>query len=114
MIYVLQHVEALEILLQGLCGVHKEPLRTHELCLKSGPNLGQLPFVLFNIITVQHVSSSMDRSIYIYIYMLSVLDVFMAMAVFRNHLFIIHIYEFDFPRTLSVHQFVIILPINHE
>lgn len=35
-----QHVEALEILLQGLCGVHKEPLRTHELCLKSGPNLG--------------------------------------------------------------------------
>lgn len=35
-----QHVEALEILLQGLCGVHKERLRVHELCLKSGPNLG--------------------------------------------------------------------------
>ncbi|XP_034676255.1 mediator of RNA polymerase II transcription subunit 18 [Vitis riparia] len=35
-----QHVEALEILLQGLCGVHRERLRIHELCLKSGPNLG--------------------------------------------------------------------------
>ncbi|GLU13100.1 hypothetical protein SLE2022_297470 [Rubroshorea leprosula] len=35
-----QHVEALEILLQGLCGVHKERLRVHEICLKSGPNLG--------------------------------------------------------------------------
>ncbi|KAL7245074.1 hypothetical protein ACSBR2_000419 [Camellia fascicularis] len=33
------HVEALEILLQGLCGVHKERLRIHELCLKSAPNL---------------------------------------------------------------------------
>ncbi|GMH13862.1 hypothetical protein Nepgr_015703 [Nepenthes gracilis] len=35
-----QHVEALEILLQGLCGVHRERLRIHELCLKSSPNLG--------------------------------------------------------------------------
>ncbi|KAI4321550.1 hypothetical protein MLD38_034918 [Melastoma candidum] len=35
-----QHVEALEILLLGLCGVPKEPLRIHELCLKSCPNLG--------------------------------------------------------------------------
>ncbi|CAO2822904.1 unnamed protein product [Amaranthus hypochondriacus] len=35
-----QHVEALEILLQGLCGVNKEQLRIHELCLKSSPNLG--------------------------------------------------------------------------
>ncbi|KAK6939525.1 hypothetical protein RJ641_029056 [Dillenia turbinata] len=35
-----QHVEALEILLQGLCGVQRERLRTHELCLKSAPNLG--------------------------------------------------------------------------
>ncbi|CAN0878371.1 Mediator of RNA polymerase II transcription subunit 18 [Linum grandiflorum] len=35
-----QHVEALEILLQGLCGVHREPLNVHELCLKSAPNLG--------------------------------------------------------------------------
>ena len=35
-----QHVEALEILLQGLCGVHKQSLRIHELCLKSVPNLG--------------------------------------------------------------------------
>ncbi|KAG8384548.1 hypothetical protein BUALT_Bualt04G0129300 [Buddleja alternifolia] len=34
------HVEALEILLQGLCGVHRESLRSHELCLKSVPNLG--------------------------------------------------------------------------
>ncbi|KAE8722357.1 Mediator of RNA polymerase II transcription subunit 18 [Hibiscus syriacus] len=36
----MQYVEALEILLQGLCGVHKELLRVHEICLKSGPNLG--------------------------------------------------------------------------
>lgn len=35
-----QHVDALEILLQGLCGVQKELLRVHEICLKSGPNLG--------------------------------------------------------------------------
>ncbi|RYR35401.1 hypothetical protein Ahy_A10g050552 isoform E [Arachis hypogaea] len=35
-----QHVEALEILLQGLCGVQRERLRIHEICLKSGPNLG--------------------------------------------------------------------------
>ncbi|KAL9248454.1 Mediator of RNA polymerase II transcription subunit 18-like protein [Drosera capensis] len=35
-----EHVEALEILLQGLCGVNKERLRIHELCLKSSPNLG--------------------------------------------------------------------------
>ncbi|KAF5203892.1 Mediator of rna polymerase ii transcription subunit [Thalictrum thalictroides] len=37
-----QHVEALEILLQGLCGVPKERFRIHELCLKSGPNLGSV------------------------------------------------------------------------
>ncbi|XP_043716575.1 mediator of RNA polymerase II transcription subunit 18-like [Telopea speciosissima] len=35
-----QHVEALEILLQGLCGVPKVSLRIHELCLKSAPGLG--------------------------------------------------------------------------
>ncbi|XP_062090521.1 mediator of RNA polymerase II transcription subunit 18 [Humulus lupulus] len=35
-----QHVEALEILLQGLCGVQRERLRIHEICLKNGPNLG--------------------------------------------------------------------------
>ncbi|KAF5809110.1 putative mediator complex, subunit Med18 [Helianthus annuus] len=35
-----QHVEALDILLLGLCGVPKENIRVHELCLKSGPNLG--------------------------------------------------------------------------
>ncbi|KAJ8470710.1 hypothetical protein OPV22_025053 [Ensete ventricosum] len=34
-----QHVDALEILLQGLCGVPKERIRVHELCLKSGPSL---------------------------------------------------------------------------
>ncbi|KAJ3679016.1 hypothetical protein LUZ60_017027 [Juncus effusus] len=34
-----QHVEALEILLQGLCGVPKQRVRVHELCLKSGPNI---------------------------------------------------------------------------
>ncbi|WVZ10533.1 hypothetical protein V8G54_015063 [Vigna mungo] len=34
-----QHVEALEILLQGLCGVQRERLRIHEICLKSGPHL---------------------------------------------------------------------------
>ncbi|XP_010928796.1 mediator of RNA polymerase II transcription subunit 18 isoform X3 [Elaeis guineensis] len=39
----LQHVEALQILLQGLCGVPKERVRVHELCLKSGPNLGVVP-----------------------------------------------------------------------
>ncbi|OMO56115.1 Haloacid dehalogenase/epoxide hydrolase [Corchorus capsularis] len=35
-----QYVEALEILLQGLCGVHRERLRVHEICLKSNPNIG--------------------------------------------------------------------------
>ena len=40
-----QHVEALEILLQGLCGVHRERLRIHELCLKSFPNLGKWIFL---------------------------------------------------------------------
>ncbi|KAJ4758278.1 Mediator of RNA polymerase II transcription subunit 18 [Rhynchospora pubera] len=33
------HVEALEILLVGLCGAPKQRVRVHELCLKSGPNL---------------------------------------------------------------------------
>ncbi|XP_015069524.1 mediator of RNA polymerase II transcription subunit 18-like [Solanum pennellii] len=37
-----QHVEALEILLQGLCGVRKQGLRIHELCLKSVPNIGSV------------------------------------------------------------------------
>ncbi|PIA35491.1 hypothetical protein AQUCO_03500094v1 [Aquilegia coerulea] len=37
-----QYVEAVEILLQGLCGVPKERFRIHELCLKSGPNLGSV------------------------------------------------------------------------
>ncbi|KAI3972602.1 hypothetical protein MKX01_019260 [Papaver californicum] len=35
-----QHVEALEILLHGLCGAPKEHLKIHEFCLRSGPNLG--------------------------------------------------------------------------
>jgi len=38
-----QHVEALEVLLQGLCGVMKEKLKVHELLLKSGPNIGTSP-----------------------------------------------------------------------
>lgn len=38
-----QHVDALEVLLQGLSGVPKERVRVHELCLKSGPNLGVVP-----------------------------------------------------------------------
>lgn len=38
-----QHVDALEVLLQGLSGVPKERFRVHELCLKSGPNLGVVP-----------------------------------------------------------------------
>ncbi|XP_030447138.1 mediator of RNA polymerase II transcription subunit 18 [Syzygium oleosum] len=63
-----QHVEALEILLQGLCGVQKERLRIHELCLKSGPNLGAVPSELRILCdleqpepswTVRHVGGSM-------------------------------------------------------
>ena len=42
---ILQHVEALEILLQGICGVPRERLRLHEICLKSGPSLGILVFL---------------------------------------------------------------------
>ncbi|KAM3227757.1 hypothetical protein ACQJBY_059468 [Aegilops geniculata] len=34
-----QHVEALEVLLQGLSGAPKERVRVHELCLKSVPML---------------------------------------------------------------------------
>lgn len=44
---VMQHVDALEVLLQGLSGVPKERVRVHELCLKSGPNLGQ--FATFSL-----------------------------------------------------------------
>lgn len=36
-----QHVEALAVLLQGLCGSQRQAVKVHELCLKSGPNLGQ-------------------------------------------------------------------------
>lgn len=63
-----QHVEALEILLQGLCGVQKERLRIHELCLKSSPNLGAVPSevqILCDLAqpepswTVRHVGGSM-------------------------------------------------------
>ncbi|KAJ4977470.1 hypothetical protein NE237_002576 [Protea cynaroides] len=49
----LQHVEALEILLLGLCGVPKESLRIHELCLKSAPGLGVPTW------TVRHVGGAM-------------------------------------------------------
>ncbi|KAL9461021.1 hypothetical protein AB3S75_004090 [Citrus x aurantiifolia] len=37
-----QHVEALEILLQGICGVQRDRLRVHEICLKNNPNLGNV------------------------------------------------------------------------
>ena len=36
----MKHVEALAVLLQGLCGSHRQVMKVHELCLKSGPNLG--------------------------------------------------------------------------
>ncbi|KAF1894844.1 hypothetical protein Lal_00022338 [Lupinus albus] len=63
-----QHVEALEILLQGLCGVQRERLRIHEICLKSGPNLGTVASevrILCNLEqaepswTVRHVGGAM-------------------------------------------------------
>ncbi|KAK4751013.1 hypothetical protein SAY87_004495 [Trapa incisa] len=63
-----QHVEALGILLQGLCGVQKEQLRIHELCLKSVPNLGSVSSevkILCDLVppettwTVRHVGGSM-------------------------------------------------------
>ncbi|KAD6119025.1 hypothetical protein E3N88_10296 [Mikania micrantha] len=62
------HVEALEILLLGLCGVPKENLRVHELCLKSVPNLGSEASeirILCDLMqpepawTVRHVGGSM-------------------------------------------------------
>ncbi|KAG6768463.1 mediator of RNA polymerase II transcription subunit 18 [Populus alba] len=49
-----QHVEALEILLQGLCGVHKEHLRVHELFLKSGPNLGHVTSEVRLLCNLEH------------------------------------------------------------
>lgn len=36
-----QHVGALEVLLQGLCGSQRQDVKVHELSLKSVPNLGQ-------------------------------------------------------------------------
>ncbi|KAL8109433.1 mediator of RNA polymerase II transcription subunit 18 [Apium graveolens] len=49
-----QHVEALEILLQGLCGVHRKSLKIHELCLKSGPNLGTSPSEVRLLCDLEH------------------------------------------------------------
>ncbi|KAL6553083.1 Mediator of RNA polymerase II transcription subunit 18 [Orobanche gracilis] len=66
-----KHVEALEILLQGLCGVHRESLRIHELCLKSVPNLGLVSSELRLLCdleqpeptwTVRHIGGSMRGS----------------------------------------------------
>ncbi|XP_056842834.1 mediator of RNA polymerase II transcription subunit 18 isoform X2 [Raphanus sativus] len=63
-----QHVEALEILPQGLCGVQRERLRVHELTLKSLPNLGVVPSEVRLLCdldqpeptwTVKHVGGSM-------------------------------------------------------
>ncbi|KAK1282973.1 Mediator of RNA polymerase II transcription subunit 18 [Acorus calamus] len=53
-----KHVEALEVLLQGLSGVPKERLRVHELCVKSGPNLGKNLRTLVSW-TVRHVGAPM-------------------------------------------------------
>ncbi|RDY10672.1 Mediator of RNA polymerase II transcription subunit 18, partial [Mucuna pruriens] len=53
-----QHVEALEILLQGLCGVQRERLRVHEICLKSGPHLGTVASEV-RLLTVRHVGGAM-------------------------------------------------------
>lgn len=33
-------MDALEVLLQGLCGGLRETIKVHEICLKTGPNLG--------------------------------------------------------------------------
>ncbi|KAH8962035.1 hypothetical protein BDL97_05G080500 [Sphagnum fallax] len=38
-----KHVDALEVLLQGLCGSHRESVKVHEICLKTGPNLRTVP-----------------------------------------------------------------------
>ncbi|CAM6033883.1 unnamed protein product [Sphagnum compactum] len=38
-----KHVDALEVLLQGLCGGLRETVKVHEICLKTGPNLGAVP-----------------------------------------------------------------------
>lgn len=54
--YILQHVEALEILLQGLCGVQRERLRIHEICLKSGPHLGECFISIFCYFVANNVS----------------------------------------------------------
>lgn len=40
-------MEALEILLVGLCGAPKHRVRVHELCLKSGPNIGLSSILIF-------------------------------------------------------------------
>jgi hypothetical protein len=48
-----QHVDALEVLLQGLCGSHRETVKVHEICLKTGQNLGKFP--CSNLLSAVHV-----------------------------------------------------------
>ncbi|CAA6661616.1 unnamed protein product [Spirodela intermedia] len=54
LLFFSQHVEALEILLQGLSGVRKERFRIHELCIKSGPNLGVVSSELRIMCDLEH------------------------------------------------------------
>lgn len=37
---IVQNVAGFQTLLQGLCGTCSSPVRCHEICLRSGPNLG--------------------------------------------------------------------------
>ncbi|PKA52835.1 Mediator of RNA polymerase II transcription subunit 18 [Apostasia shenzhenica] len=53
-----QHVDALEVLLHGLCGIPKERIRIHELCLKSGPNLGVVPSEIHLLCDLAHPTPS--------------------------------------------------------
>jgi mediator of RNA polymerase II transcription subunit 18 len=48
-----KHVDALEVLLQGLCGSHRETVKVHEICLKTDPNLGKFP--CSNLLSAVHV-----------------------------------------------------------
>jgi hypothetical protein len=48
-----KHVDVLEVLLQGLCRSHRETVKVHEICLKTGPNLGKFP--CSNLLSAVHV-----------------------------------------------------------
>ncbi|KAH7288705.1 hypothetical protein KP509_31G037700 [Ceratopteris richardii] len=49
-----QHVEGLAVLLQGLCGSQRQAVKIHDLCLKSGPNLGQVPSEMHLMCDLSH------------------------------------------------------------